>query len=104
MAKLGKRFFEIGRGYRKVSEHYNCPYLLGVDIKDKDRPFVVATGDTHGDSAASLVSVEELISGVWDEHILRSNCIEFIEKLKNAINQGDTFPQKFILDMINNKK
>ena len=80
---------------------YDCPYVTGVDITERDKPFVVAMGDHHSDIGAVEVSAKELISGRWDEHIALSNCVEFVEKLKRAMEEGETFPQKFILDLVN---
>jgi len=101
MASLGKRFVEIGRGYEKISENYKRPYLIGVDITDKEKPFVVAIGDIHSDFAACVISTEELISGKWDGHINLSNCKGLVEKLKIAVRVGEAFPQKCILDLVN---
>lgn len=101
MATLGSKYYEIGRGHEKISEIYSLPYIIGVDITERDKPFVVAVGDHHPDIGASKVSVKELISGKWDEHIALSNCVEFVEKLKRAMDEGETFPQQFILELIN---
>jgi hypothetical protein len=101
MAKLGSRFYEINRGYKKISDTYARPYLIGVDILEREKPFVVAMGDRHSDSSAILISIDELLSGRWDEHIVLSNSIEFVKELKRAVNEGEPFPQKFIRDLVN---
>lgn len=103
MSKLGDRFFEIGRGYKTISDGYKRPYILGVDINDNEKPFIVAMGDAHYDFAACVISVDELLSDKWSEHIQISNCKEFVEKLKIAIEKGESFPQRFIIDLVREK-
>ncbi len=103
MARLGTRFTEIGRGYDKVTENYERPYILGVDINDKEKPFIVASGDHHSDSCATLVSVDELLSDRWKSHIQKSNCSDFVERLRESIEHGELFPQNIILEKVNNK-
>jgi hypothetical protein len=104
MAQLGEKYFEISRGYEQKSKHYKCPYITGVNIFEKEKPFIVAMGSFHADVAVLTISQEELISGKWDNHILKSNCIEFVKKLNLAIRAKEAFPQKFILDMIENER
>ena len=100
MGQLGKDYFEIGRGYKKVSENYSRPYLFGVNVLDNKKPFVVASGSHHSDFGATKLSVDELISGKWDEHIVICNSAKFIENLKKAMINKEMFPQKFILELI----
>lgn len=100
MAQLGNKFIEIGRGYKNISIEYKCPYITGVDINNIEKPYMVAMGDNHADSAALLISTDELISGRWDEHIHLSNCVEFVENLKIAIKKGESFPQNCVLEFI----
>ena len=85
---------------RNVLKNYLCPYILGININDKEKPFVVAMGDNHSDIGVSKLSVDELISGKWDEHIEFSNSKKFIESLKKALKDKEEFPQKFILELI----
>ncbi|MFA8434279.1 MAG: hypothetical protein ACEPOZ_07160 [Marinifilaceae bacterium] len=101
MASLGERFTEIGRGYEKVTENYERPYILGVDINDKENPFIVASGDHPSDSGAALISIEELFSEQWKEHIQKSNSTEFVNELREAVERGEQFPQNIILDKVN---
>ena len=103
MAKLGDRFTEIGRGYEKVSDNYKRPYVLGVDINDKEKPFVVASGDHHSDSGAALISVDELLSDKWKIHIQKSNCSEFVDQLRKSVENGEKFPQTVILEKVSDK-
>lgn len=70
---------------------------------NKEKPFIVAMGDSPYDTAVSTISQEELISGKWDDHIIKSNCQEFVAQLKKAIANQEEFPQKFILDLVNRK-
>lgn len=81
MGNLGKDYFELGRGYEKISKHYSRPYVLGVNINHKEKPFIVAMGDHHSDIGAIKLSVDELVSGKFDEHIKFSNSDNFIENL-----------------------
>ncbi|NER17553.1 hypothetical protein [Spongiivirga citrea] len=97
---LGKEYFELGRGNRKVSENYLRPYILGFNINNKQKPFVVAMGDNHSDTVATKLSIAELVSGKWDEHIRLSNSEKFVESLKKALKNKEEFPQKFILELI----
>ncbi|WP_344925163.1 hypothetical protein [Aquimarina addita] len=97
---LGTNYYEIGRRYEKVSETYNRSYILGVDIKQKDTPFVVAIGGHHSDIGVIKISCKELVSDKWNDHIIKSGCEAFVLNLKTAIEQGETFPQKFILNLI----
>jgi len=98
--KLGKEYFELGRGNKKISENYLCPYILGININDIQKPFVVAMGSHHSDSGAIKLSIDELVSGKWDEHIRLSNSEKFIEQLRIALKNKEEFPQKFILELI----
>jgi len=100
MGILGKDYFELGRGYEEVSENYSRPYILGVNVNNKDKPFIVAMGDHHSDIGAIKLSLDELISGKWDEHIKFSNSEKFIENLKITIENKEKFPQKFILELV----
>jgi len=100
MAALGKDYFEISRGFEKISENYSRPYLIGVNINDLAKPFLIASGDHHSDMGAIKLSSDELLSGKWNEHIKLSNSEKFIENLKIAIKNKEEFPQKFILEMI----
>lgn len=101
MALLGKKYSELGRGYEQKSEFYKCPYVIGVDVTAKEKPYVVAMGAHHSDNAGSLISQEELISGKWDNHIKKSNCQEFVAQLKIAIKNQEPFPQQFLLELVN---
>jgi hypothetical protein len=101
MAKLGEKYFEIGRGYEFVSPNYKRPYIIGVDIKETTKPFVLASGDNHSDSGAIAVSVEELLSGKWKDHISKSNCTEFVDSLKQALDSGESFPPMFLQKDVN---
>ena len=103
MSKLGNRFYEIGKGYEVVSTQYKRPYIIGVDINDKEKPFLLTSGDHHSDLGAITVSLEELLSEKWKEHILKSNCIGFINELKKAIDSGESFPPKFLVKRVNNE-
>ena len=103
MARLGERFTEIGRGYEKVTEDYKRPYILGVDFNDKEKPFVVASGDYHSDFVAALISIVVLLSEKWKDHITKSNCAEFVNGLSKAIESGEQFPQKIIIEKVNNR-
>jgi hypothetical protein len=104
MGALSERFTEIGRGYERKSENYECPYILGVDINEKEKPFIVASGAHHSDCGAALISVDELLSDRWKELIKKANCSDFVEGLKKSIENGEKFPQAIILEIINNKK
>ena len=103
MATLGERFFELGSGYEVITESYSRPYLLGVDISEVSQPFVLASGDHHSDMNAVTISLDELLSGKWDEHIAKAQCTSFIHALKQAINQGESFPPKFLKDLVAGK-
>jgi len=100
MSRLGEKYFELGRGYENFSENYSRPYLLGVNINNKEKPFVIAMGNHHSDMGATKLSVDELVSGKWDEHIRFSNSEKFVESLKKALKNNEEFPQKFILELI----
>ncbi len=103
MGTLGNRFHEIGRGYEIVSSQYKRPYIIGVDINENDKPFVLASGDHHSDLGATTVSVEDLLSEKWEEHISKSNCAEFVIELRRAISSGESFPPKFLIEIVNNE-
>lgn len=104
MATLGSKYYEISRGYEKVSSSYYRPYILGVNINEPDKPFIIAVGDHHSDKGAVIVSALELISGKYDEDIIKSNGEKFVSKLKIAFANGEPFPQRFILKMVTNNK
>lgn len=57
-------------------------YILGINIKNIQKPFVIAMGSHHSDTRAIKLSIDELVSGKWDEHIRFSNSERFIERLK----------------------
>ncbi len=103
MGTLGNRFMKLGRGYEKVSDNYKRPYILGVDITDIDKPFVLASGNHHSDMGAITVSFENLLSDKWEEHILKSNCSEFITELRQAISFGESFTPKFLINRMNSE-
>ena len=71
-----------------------------MKIKSKSKPFVCATGDFHSDFGAILITGEELISRKWGKHVSKSNCEGFVDELRKAINENESFPQQFILDLI----
>ncbi|WP_439185781.1 hypothetical protein [Carboxylicivirga taeanensis] len=102
MATLSERFIEIGRGYERKSENYKCPHILGVDIKEKEKPFIVASGDHHSDCGAALISIDELLSDRWKEHIKKANCSDFVEQLRKSVENGEKFPQNIIVEIVNN--
>ena len=102
MATLGSKYYEISRGYEKVTDYYQRPYILGVDVNNLNKPFVIAVGDHHSDMATLKVSVLELISSKYERDIIKSNGKEFVNKLKFALNNGESFPQSFIMNMIDN--
>ena len=104
MATLGSKYYEISRGYEKVSNSYHRPYILGVNINEPDKPFIIAIGDHHSDMGTLAVSVMELISGKYDEEIIKSNGEKFVNNLKIAFTNGESFPQRFILNMVTNNK
>jgi len=99
--KIYKNFYEINRGYEQKTKKYKCPYILGVDIDAKEKQFLVAMGAHHSDTAANEISIEELVSNKWEEHIKKSNCQDFIKQLKLSIKKGEKFPQQFILNLLN---
>lgn len=47
MGTLGNRFYELDRGYEVISNQYRKPYIIGVDINNLDKPFVLASGEHH---------------------------------------------------------
>ncbi|WP_237275950.1 hypothetical protein [Tenacibaculum ovolyticum] len=98
MGKLGNRFYEIGKGYEMVSAQYKSPYIIGVDINDKEKPFLLAYGDHHSDLGVITVSLEDLLFEKRKEHILKSNCKEFIDELKKVIDSSNPSPPKFLVN------
>lgn len=100
VGQLGKDYCELSRGYEKVTESYSRPYILGVNILDKEKPFVFAVGDHHSDSFAAKLGADEVVSGHWDKQIILSNSENFIKNLKTAIKSNEEFPQRFLLDVI----
>ena len=102
MSKLGNRFYEIGRGYEVVSKVYKRPYIIGVDINDLNKPFILASGDHHSDFGAITVGLEEILSEKWEDHISKSNCKGFIVKLRKAIHSGESFPPLFLREKVRN--
>lgn len=102
MGTLGSKYYEISRGYEKISSSYYRPYILGVNINEQEKPFIIAVGDHHSDMGAVELSVLELVSNKYEKDIIKSNSKEFVSKLKFAINKGESFPQSFIINMVDN--
>ncbi|ADR21937.1 hypothetical protein MATR_04290 [Marivirga tractuosa] len=100
MGSLDKRYYEIGRKYEKVSENYRRPYILGVDINETEKPFIMVAGDHHSDIGVKVVSLEELFSGKLDTHIAKAGCIDFVNRLKNSISAGESFPPRFLKNLV----
>jgi hypothetical protein len=100
MARLGEKYYELGRGYEQVSDSYKRPYLLGVDLTNKEKPFVIAQGDHHSDSVAIQLDIKELLSDKWIEILQKANCSEFRQALEIESQGGTVYPSK-LFDEIN---
>jgi len=94
MARLGKKYYELGRGYEQVSDSYKRPYLLGIDLTNKEKHFVIAQGDHHSDTFAIQLGIKELLSDKWIEILQKANCYEFREALEIESQGGKIYPNK----------
>ena len=100
MARLGEKYYEIGRGYEHISDAYKRPYLLGVDVTDKQKPFVVAQGDHHSDTFACQLSIVELLSDKWVGHLRKANCLAFRQTLEVESRKGSVYPTQLFNKII----
>lgn len=94
MARLGEKYYELGRGYEQVSDSYKRPYLLGIDLTNKEKPFVIAQGDHHSDTFAIQLDIKELLSDKWIETLQKANCFEFRQTLEIESRGGTVYPNK----------